>query len=286
MSEADLGSRVEGWARREDHVVLLVAIGSRVRAAGTRASADGGSDWDYQLATTQPRVLEVPAWLKSLGVEVLAYSVRMGRLGSSLKVSAVTNRGELDLVILPAEGMAAAAEAMKGPPVAWPPPLRAALTDLATVLAGGCLVLKDTAGLGPLVERVAREIPVARLDDAKVRLEAEGFVCDYVSTWRKLERGEWVAAQRWLHHQLVESNLRLLHELRLRGGSLSFPDGRRLERLDEELAGEVAVSATPDAEGLRAALLRCADLHRRLVGRLLGDAWTWPDLRSLRLGGE
>lgn len=286
MSDADLGARVEAWARREEHVVLLVAIGSRAREAGAVGSADAGSDWDYQLATARPESLATPAWLEGLEVKVHAHAVRTGRLGSSTKVSAVTDRGELDVVILPSDAMAAAAAAMKGPPASWPPPLRAALTDLAAVLAGGFQVLKDTAGFGPLVERVAREVPMARLDDARVRAEAEAFVCDYVSTWRKVERGEWIAAQRWLHHQLIESNFRLLHELRLRSGRMSFPDGRRLERLGEELAAEMAVSATPDARSLRAALPRCADLHRRLVGRLLGDAWTWPDLRGLRLGGE
>ena len=224
--------------------------------------------------------------LQSLGVAVRAYAVRTGRLGSSTKVSAVTDQGELDLVILPSGAMAAAATAMQGPPETWPPALRAALGDLATVLAGGFRVLKDTAGLGALVGRVAREVPVARLDDARVRAEAEAFVCDYVSTWRKVERGEWIAAQRWLHHQLIEANLRLLHELRLRSGRVSFPDGRRLERLGEELAADATVKAAPDRESLRSALARCADLHRRLVGRLLGDAWSWPDLRGLRLGGE
>jgi hypothetical protein len=286
VNKANLGARVEAWARREEHVVLLVAIGSRVREAGADGAADAGSDWDFQLGTSQPDLFGTSAWLEGLGVKVHAYAVRTGRLGSSTKVSAVTDRGELDLVILPAGALSAAAVAMKGPSASWPPPLRAALIDLSAVLAGGFQILKDTAGFGPLVERVAREVPVARWDDARVRAEAEAFVCDYVSTWRKVERGEWIAAQRWLHHQLIESNLRLLHELRLRGGQVSFPDGRRLERLGEEFASEMAVSATPGAESLRAALLRCADLHRRLVGRLLGDAWTWPDLRGLGLGGE
>ena len=162
MSEADLGNRVEAWARREEHVVLLVAIGSRVRSGAAEGAADPGSDWDYQVGTSQPGVFGSSRWLLTLGVKVHAYAVRTGRLGSSTKVSVVTDSGELDLVILPLDAMAAAAGAMQGPAGAWPPVLRAALSDLATVLAGGFRVLKDTAGLGALVGRVAREGPGAR----------------------------------------------------------------------------------------------------------------------------
>jgi hypothetical protein len=281
-----IGERVEEWARRQDHVELLVAIGSRVRAPGAVGAADDRSDWDYQIASSRPEILDRSAWLSALGVEVHAYAVRIGRLGSSAKISVVTDRGELDLVILPAEALRVLTTAMSRPASSWPPQLLPALTDLATVLAGGFRVLKGEAAYGPLLARIARKVPVTRLDDAAVRLEAEGFVCDYVSTWRKVERGEWIAAQRWLHHQLAETNLRLLHELRLRRGGASFPDGRRLERLAEPLADELTIRATPDAESLRAALPRCADAHRRLVEALLGDTWRWPDLSGLRLGGE
>lgn len=286
MNGGDLGERIEAWARREAHVELLVAIGSRVRSPGTDGAADRRSDWDYQLASSRPEILDRSTWLSALGVEVHAYAVRIGRLGSSAKISAVTDRGELDLVILPAEALRVLTTAMSRPASSWPPQLLPALTDLATVLAGGFRLLKGEATHGALLARIAREVPVTRLDDAAVRTESEGFVCDYVSTWRKVERGEWIAAQRWLHHQLAETNLRLLHELRLRRGEASFPDGRRLERLAEPLSVAVTVRATPDAESLRAALPRCADAHRQLVEALLGHSWHWPDLSGLRLGGE
>ena len=286
MNGGDLGERIEAWARREVHVELLVAIGSRVRAPGADGAADCRSDWDFQLASSRPEILDRSTWLSALGVEVHAYAVRIGRLGSSAKISAVTDRGELDLVILPAEALRVLTAAMSRPSSTWPPQLLPALTDLATVLAGGYRVLKGEASHGALLARIASEVPMARLDDAAVRLEADGFVCDYVSTWRKVERGEWIAAQRWLHHQLAEANLRLLHELRLRRGEASFPDGRRLEFLAEPLADEVKVRAMPEAESLRAALPRCAAAHRRLVAALLGDAWRWPEMSGLRLGGE
>ena len=286
MNGGELGERVEAWARRESHVELLVAIGSRVRSPGAAGAADFRSDWDYQLVSSRPEILDRSLWLSALGVEVQAYAVRIGRLGSSAKISVVTDRGEMDLVILPAEALRVLTAAMSLPASSWPPQLLPALTDLATVLAGGFRVLKGEGAYGPLLARIAREVPVTRLDDAAVRLEADGFVCDYVSTWRKVERGEWIAAQRWLHLQLVECNLRLLHELRLRRGEVSFPDGRRLELLAEPLADEVVVRATPEAESLRAALPRCASAHRRLVAALLGDTWRWPDLSGLRLGGE
>lgn len=106
MNGGDLGERIEAWARREVHVELLVAIGSRVRAPGADGAADCRSDWDFQLASSRPEILDRSTWLSALGVEVHAYAVRIGRLGSSAKISAVTDRGELDLVILPAEACA------------------------------------------------------------------------------------------------------------------------------------------------------------------------------------
>jgi hypothetical protein len=111
-------------------------------------------------------------------------------------------------------------------------------------------------------------------------------VCDYVSTHRKLQRGELLAAQRWLHHQLAEANFRLAHELRLRRGQTSFPDARRIERLSNVALEDVTVSAYPKAADLRKAVEAAANGHRRLMTALLGDKWRWPDLKCLDLGAE
>jgi hypothetical protein len=148
-------------------------------------------------------------------------------------------------------------------------------------LQGGFCVAKGARAWEPFFRRVAERISAKRLSDADVCALAEGFVCDYISTRRKIDRGEMVAAQRWLHHQLAEANYQLLHELRLRAQMPSFPDARRLELLGEnsKLAA-VRVAALPDAVSLSAAVDRSAATCRSLVEELVGRAWRWPDLAA------
>lgn len=286
MNAAPLGDRLIAWAAAEESVQLLVLIGSRAREVDTLAAADRHSDWDFQLATSRPELFAQGDWLSPLGIEPRAYVRRIGRLGSAEKVSVVTDAGEIDLVIMPVPLLRGVVALMPGDRWVEAPPARQALTDLSTVVAGGYRILKGAAEFAAFYEQVARTVPTARLDDAAVREVAEGFVCDYVATHRRLERGEFCAAQRWLHHQLAEANFRLLHEVRRREGSISFPDARRLERLGDPRGAGLIVAATPTAAALRAAVEKAADTHRQLVAALLGDAWRWPDLAALCLGAE
>jgi hypothetical protein len=102
-------------------------------------------------------------------------------------------------------------------------------------------------------------------------------VCDYVWTLRKIDRGELVAAQRMLHRELVETNLRLLHELRLRRGERSFPEGRRIEQAPAGAgAPDVAVSARCDEGELRAGARSAASALRGIMAALVGGSWGWP----------
>ena len=75
----------------------------------------------------------------------------------------------------------------------------------------------------------------------------------------------------------LETNLRLLHELKLRRGERTFPEGRRIERIASaaELAS-VSVAARPAPAALRAAIERSAATCRKLMAALVGDAWRWP----------
>ena len=272
------GALISTWAAADPALALCVLIGSQARAGDPATGPDAGSDWDFQLATTAPERFADGAWLAALGLSPLAYALRPGRLGSALKATAVTARGEIDLVILPTEPLRGLARLVVGGALPPEPVARQALTDLAAVLAGGYRILKGEAEFGAFYARVASAIPPARLDDGEVRRLAEGFVCDYVALRRRLARGELLAARRALHLQLAEGNARLLHELRLRRGLPSFPDVRRLERLDPAAAARLALPDTADAAGLHAGALTAAQTCRDLLQELLGTAWRWPDL--------
>jgi hypothetical protein len=275
VSNPTLGDLLIQWARGESSVSGLVLIGSQVRSDGPGV-ADTHSDWDFQIVTTRPKIFDGREWVAELNAgEPLAYAVRLGRLGAASKVSIAFPLGELDLVIISAAKLRVAK---------WLAQLglagtRSSLVGLANVLRDGYRIIKGETKWGNFFRYVATEIAPPRLSDEDVHGLAEGFVVDYISTHRKIERGEFLAAQRWLHHNLVEVNFQLLHELRQRRGELSFPDARRVERVvtSEQLAA-VAVSALVGSEALKAALEKSATTCRELVRQLLGNAWSWPTI--------
>ncbi len=274
-----MGPAIIRWAENEPSIVALVLIGSRVHAGVSSVSAaDAFSDWDFQLVTSRPGLFASPAWMRDAGLgEPLAYVARSGRLGAATKVSAVLRDGELDLVLLPVRRLRWAKLWLRLGLATRFPALRGALSGLASVLRDGHRVVIGERKWGAFFRQVAAAFPPLRLNDAAVRALAEGFVCDYVSTRHKIERGEFLAAQRWVHLQLAEVNFQLLHELRQRRGEPSLPDGRRIERLSVDSRG-VAVSALPTADGLRAATEKSAATLRELMAALLPD-WRWPNLK-------
>ncbi|MBI5771034.1 MAG: hypothetical protein HZA93_24875 [Verrucomicrobia bacterium] len=269
---------MERWAAAEAAVRALVLIGSRVHQGQAAAfAADEFSDWDFQIVTAAPGLFSDRRWTGALGLgEPLAYVARTGRLGTATKVSAVFRDGELDLVILPLWRMrlvrwlmaAGLARRMAG--------LRIALGGMAAVLQAGHRVLVGAGEWGGFFAQVVAKFAPPRLDDTEILAMAEGFVCDYVSTRKKIERGELIAAQRWLHHQLAEVNLQLLHELRQRRGEPTAPDGRRVEQLNFDSRG-LEIGALPVKADLRSAVERSAATLRELMAGLVPD-WRWPAL--------
>ena len=91
-----------------------------------------------------------------------------------------------------------------------------------------------------------------------------------------MQRGELVAAQRILHRSLVETNVVLLHEVRVRGAKPTYQQARRVERLvpPRELRS-VQVSARLERQELgRAAWDAFAGL-KRLMAELV-PGWGVP----------
>jgi hypothetical protein len=150
------------------------------------------------------------------------------------------------------------------------------LQDLAVVIRPGWRFWKGAKQWEPFYDRVVAAVADRRIDDREARALADGFVCDATWTCRKIERGEFLAAQRMLHRALAETNFRLLHELRLRRGARSFPEARRIERVARTAELDaVSVAATPTAKSLRAALAKSSATLRTLMRALTPD-WRWP----------
>lgn len=286
MKAIEAGEWVTAWALAEKEIAMVALIGSRARGRSGPLGADENSDWDFQIATDAEHLFADSRWITSLGLVPLHYVDRAGRLGSARKITAIFATTEVDCVILPSASLRAASRQVLQSWPSVPPPLYQAVTDLASVLQGGFMFLKGGEEFGEFYDFAATRISQARLSDAAAVALADGFVCDYVATVKKIRRGELIAARRWLHVQLLETNLRLLHELRQRRNLPSQPDGRRLEFLDEPRVEGLRCEAGLNASQLATAAGNAAENLRELMGELVGAGWCWPNLSALRLCAE
>ena len=279
MALENLAETVAHWAAGTPSVSGLTLFGSRARGAtDPLASPDDRSDWDFQVISSDPGMFRERAWAESLGGATLrVYAPRMTRFGRVPKVNALFDGAEADFVIIPARTLRAAKFLVALGLHRREGSLRRALRDLAVVIRPGWKFLKGAAQWEAFYRRVVAEVDDPRLGDRDAVALANVFVCDYVWTLRKIDRGELIAAQRMLHRELAETNLRLVHELRLRRGERSFPEGRHLEQAGP-VAGlpELAVSARCSGGELREGAAGAAALLRGLMAALVGGSWRWP----------
>ncbi len=272
---------IASWGQLQPAISGIVLIGSRQRSTDdTIWRSDLDSDWDFHIVTSNPNLFLDDQWTKALkGIDVRVYSARMTRIGSVPKVNAIFSNAEADLVIIPSRIVRMARFLTK---FGWhhrAGRVRQFLQDLAVVVRPGFRFLKDTNRWEAFYRFAVNAVSDARLSDDGARKIADGFVCDYIWTVRKISRGEYFAAQRMLHRELMETNFRLLHEIKLRRGERTFPEGRRIEKIarPEEL-DLLAVKTSIDEASLRVAVEKCARACRELMGLLVGGGWTWPKL--------
>jgi hypothetical protein len=268
---------VARWAATQPAIQAVILIGSHVRPEGAVSAADEVSDWDFQVITSDPAAFAGPEVLAGLLPNRMpaVYSQRP-TFGGVQRVTALYPGLEVDFVVLAARKLrfaklVAALGAHRRPGL-----LREGLAGLAVVIRPGYRFLKGETAWSGFYQRVLREVPDPRLEDAAILALAEGFVCDVVWSERKLRRGEHLAVQRMLHQSLAETNFRLLHELRLRRGEASHPEARRIERVaDARQIAAVTISAKPDRETLVAAIVQAKATLIDLMDNLV-PSWRWP----------
>ncbi len=279
----DLGEKMTAWAAAESSIEALALIGSRVRKhEDTLWRADAQSDWDFHVITSQPEMFSDRAWTQRLGLQVRAYAVRSAALGGVPKIAAVFESAEADFVVLPVSLLEPLYTAVLAGQHRASSQLTRSLRDLAVVVRPGWRFLKGADKWDPFYRQVVADIDDPRLRDEEVHNLAEGFVCDALWTLRKIERGEFVAAQRMLHRALAETNFQLLHEIKLRRGERSFPEARRVERVGTPAEiSQITLSAEPGAAELYRAVDKAYATCREFVRLLVGDAWRAPELPKL-----
>jgi hypothetical protein len=229
VNEQTVGKEFEAWAHDEPEIKAVVMLGSRARESGQVGSSDDGSDWDFHVVTSDISLFKDATWTaRAHLLTPLAYIARSGHVSRIVKSTGVFPNGEIDLVLLPLTNLRFAKLLMRIGIAERIPFVRDALSEMALVLLPGYRLVKGGHSWGKFFASVVTKIAPLRLSDHIVCELAEAYFVDYVSTRRKIMRGELIAAQRWLHTQLADTNFRLLHELRLRSNELSFPDGRSM----------------------------------------------------------
>ena len=269
------------WMKDQADVRVAAVFGSHARSlSGEGQPADPWSDVDLQIVTTRPDRYRSRAWTAQLQGQALhAYAVRPV-FGGVQKVTALFSGGEADFVIIPYRRLWLGRLAFNLGLHRRVAGIQRGLGEFALVMSFGQKVLKGGPGWQRFYTRAVKEIPLAHLTDEEASALGEGAYVDATSILGKLARGEYVAVQRWLHRSLIETNFRIMHELRVRKGVVSYPDGRRVESLlsPEELAA-VRFEVGLDEASLRAAIFTATAATRRLVAELTGRTPTWPELK-------
>lgn len=274
------------WLESEASIRSAVLFGSHARPRLHPAAADPWSDIDLHLITDDPQgilAMDWPARLPELEIEL---TVARAATGGVSKLSLLTTIGEADLVLVPTRRMRLANLITQLGLQRMFPHLDGALNSFATVMSGGYRFLKGESSWGKFYANTVARQPGFRISDRQARRMAEDYLYDLLWIIKKLKRGELVAAQRTFHRSLLETNIALLHELRLRQGRTTFQQARRVEKLlsPEELQ-TVAVNASLDGESLRRALKINLEGLKSLMGQLT-PTWKIPERVSHLLNGE
>jgi formyltetrahydrofolate synthetase len=130
-------------------------------------------------------------------------------------------------------------------------------------------------------------LPGVRLTDEDIIDLANVALCDCLWVLQKLENGELIAAQHVLHSRIVDTNLRLLREVRIRE-SLPLPSfglGRKLEiLLKPQDVASVCVSSLAQAEDLERGVRAALEELQKLARRLCPDWRVSPEIEKLIAG--
>lgn len=274
--KGDLLVALTAWLQAERSVRAAVLFGSHARPPGSFAAADNWSDIDLHLVTNARERIIRTDWAKEIPGGHFCLQVLRPATGGVSKLTVLFDEGEADLVLVPPTFLRLAGLAMKLRFYHKVPMIREGLNSFSTIMRGGYKFLKGEKEWGWIYREVVSSMPGYRIVDAEIRKLADVFLCDLLWVLKKIERGEYVAAQRILHRVLHESNVLLLHELRTRQNLPTFQQARRAEQLlslDELRI--VQCSARLEHDDLHKAAWRAFDGLKKLMLQLV-PAWQVP----------
>lgn len=257
------------WIEREPSIRSAVLFGSHARSAFHAASADRWSDIDLHLIVDNPLKIQNIKWLAVLPGMSLILKVSRAATGGVIKLSLLFANGEADLVLVPTRKMQFSRLITSTGLQHKFPLIESSLNSFATVMSGGYKFIKGERQWAPFYARVVARMPGFRISDEQACRMAEDFLYEVFWIKKKLKRGEFIAAQRALHRSLIETNIILIHELRLRKGLTTFQQARRVEMLlSQPELQTISVSSKLNAE----------DLGQSLYVTLNGLNWLMSEL--------
>jgi hypothetical protein len=294
IESTDFLSDVCGWISRDVLVEAAALFGSSVNAVINKIPI-GDADLDLHVVSEHPELLERTDWTKVLPNQGYCFSVVRPATGGVRKVTALFANGAIDLVVVPVTQLRESMDGMNAGLHLNSVTLRTALNELATCLRTGYFFLKGHDLWGSFYARVEREMPGVRISNDEARQMADSVVVDILWVLRKIAYGELIAAKHMIHRSLIETNLRLMRELRIRKELTvpSFGLGRHAEKLlsnDEQsylkgdarfVASELREAALHTFKGLETLMERLEPLWRIPPEvRLLIARWSDPDSDS------
>lgn len=236
MPDQSLSNDLCVWLRRNRRIKSAVLFGSTVTAIANKSAGSTAdySDFDIHIIISDPNYIKPISWSKELGRDDLCAAVIRPASGSVVKLTAIFSSGQIDLILVPYFFMQLARIGYYSRLHSKFNLLATALNEMATCLRTGYLFLKGEKDWGNFYEKISA-LPGVRLTASQIRAMADGSVCDMLWVLQKIKSGELVAAQHVLHSKIVDANLRLWREYRIRNFKPlpSFGLGRRLEQLAE-----------------------------------------------------
>ncbi len=244
------------WLRGQSQILAAVLFGSFSRPGTTIGSSDRWSDVDFHLIVKSP--VELEALDRQIEFPNLNLCLAVARPASSglRKLTLVFSEGEADMVLVPAIKMQLLRCLFRLGLQRRVNHISPSIDSFSTILSGGYHFIKGEREWGSVYKTVAR-MPGVRVNNKEASRLAEQFLCDLLWVFQKIDRGELIAAQRMVHRALVETNVVLLHEFRVRNGKVTFQQARRVE----QFVDSTELKAITVNSGLRPHELRLAASH-------------------------
>ncbi|HRE84087.1 MAG TPA: nucleotidyltransferase domain-containing protein [Opitutaceae bacterium] len=263
--------------RKCENIKVAVLFGSYARLLkGTGDTPDQYSDIDVQLLVTKPQYFKDSSWLASLfATEVISASYR-SVFGGARKAVIMFDGGSIDAVILPYRLLYIAKLLHRAHAYRWSKKFQTRMENFSDLMRFDHVVIKGNADWEKFYKEAGTLGKRLKLNTPEI-LKMSAVVCEEThAILGRIERGELIAAQRLLHQEIVEVNIKLLHELRERSGLKTYHRGRRAEcTLRPEELALISVNASCNRLELKTAAIAMLKANATLVRELTGTAPKW-----------